>query len=116
MPIFLHITRREEWEHARRAGLYRGDTLDTEGFIHCSTPAQVIGVADARFHGEQGLVLLGIDPALVQPEIRYEGVEAGEQYPHIYGPLNTGAVVAVLPFVPGPDGRFELPDDVRRMA
>ena len=29
-----------------------------------------------------------------------------ERYPHIYGPLNPEAVVAVLPLESGPDGKF----------
>ena len=115
MPVIVHITRRQEWETARSAGAYCGDTLDTEGFIHCSTPTQVIAVANARFHAQPGLVLLCIDPEKVRPEIRYEGLPGGEHYPHIYGPLNTDAVVKVLDFPPAPDGTFALPPGVARM-
>jgi uncharacterized protein (DUF952 family) len=114
MTLILHITTREQWERAKSTGAYRGDTLDSEGFIHCSTPAQVIPVANAFFRGQSGLVLLCIDSAKVQTEIRYEAPEPGgeEAYPHIYGPLNADAVVRVLAFEPGADGTFALPGGI----
>ncbi|NEU72446.1 DUF952 domain-containing protein [Hassallia byssoidea VB512170] len=107
MTIILHITRREEWEKAKLAGFYRGDTLDSEGFIHCSTPTQVIKVANFRFRSQGDLVLLCIDSQKVEPEIRYEGVE--DLFPHVYGALNVDAVLGVVEFVCGEDGFFELP-------
>jgi len=113
MSIILHIATRSHWEQAKRTGAYRGDTLDTEGFIHCSTLAQVIPVANAFFRGQTGLVLLCIDPEKVRAPIRCEAPEPGsERYPHIYGPLNTDAVVQVLDFEPGADGTFTLPEAI----
>lgn len=112
MTIILHITRREEWEKAKLAGLYRGDTLDTEGFIHCSTPTQVIKVANFRFRNQRHLVLLCIDSQKVEPDIRYEAAEEGELFPHVYGALNVDAVLKVVEFAPGEDGFFELPLEV----
>jgi uncharacterized protein (DUF952 family) len=117
-PI-LHIIPRGVWERAQQAGVYRGDTLDAEGFIHFSTPAQVVMVADARFRGHSGLLLLVVDPARLSSELRYEAPfeagsarEAAEQFPHLYGPLNLDAVVGALPFEPNADGFFSLPDGV----
>ncbi len=118
MTIILHITRRQQWEQARSAGAYRADTLDSEGFIHCSTIDQVIEVANAYYRGQRDLVLLLIEAEKVAPEIRYEGPpgeHAGADaplFPHIYGPLNLEAVVGVVDFAPGEDGRFSLPDEV----
>lgn len=112
MPTIFHITTPQAWSQAVAAGSYRGDTLETEGFIHCSTRAQVTHVANARFHGRSGLVLLCIAPERVGSEIRYEPAEAGELFPHIYGPLNLDAVTTVLDFPPGADGRFVLPTGV----
>jgi uncharacterized protein (DUF952 family) len=109
MTQILHITSADQWAAAQHAGAYRGDTLDSEGFIHCSTPQQVVAVAGARFHGQRGLVLLDIDTDRVIPEIRWEAAENGQQYPHIYGPLNPDAVVRVHEFPPEPDGSFTLP-------
>ncbi|MFQ6101804.1 MAG: DUF952 domain-containing protein [Anaerolineae bacterium] len=112
MSLILHITKREQWERAESAGVYRGDTLDSEGFIHCSTPQQVIILANALFHAQKGLVLLCIASERVKAEIRYEGLEEGERFPHIYGPLNTDAVIEILEFEPGEDGKFELPGEI----
>ena len=81
-----------------------------DGFIHCSTPEQVVQVANLRFRGESGFVLLLIDPDKVKAEIIYENLEGGQQlFPHIYGGLNCDAVVKVAEFEPGPDGYFTLP-------
>ncbi len=115
MTLILHITTREQWEQAALIGAYRGDTLDTEGFIHCSTPEQVVPVANSLFRGQHGLVLLCIDPERVQAEIRYEtpAPDNEEAYPHIYGPLDVDAVVRVAVFEPDADGTFALPEDAR---
>lgn len=109
MVIILHIAKQEQWEHAKRTGVYAGDTLESEGFIHCSTPKQIIKVANALFHGQKGLVLLVIESDKVKSKILYESVEGGECYPHIYGPLNIDAVVKVLRFESKKDGTFKLP-------
>ena len=81
-----------------------------EGFVHCSRLDQVVKVADIRFRGQKGLVLLCIDTDKVTAEIRYENLEGGrELFPHIYGEINTDAVVQVAEFEPGVNGHFTLP-------
>ena len=48
--------------------------------------------------------------------VRHEHAEdAGEAFPHLYGPLNLDAVARVVPIVEGSDG-FELPDEARAMC
>jgi uncharacterized protein (DUF952 family) len=107
--IILHVTKRERWEEARRDGVYRGDTLGSQGFIHCSTPEQIVKVANALFYAQEGLVLLCINVDRVESEIRYETTGEGDKYPHIYGPLNVDAVVKTVNFKPRRDGKFTLP-------
>lgn len=108
--MILHITRRADWESAQALGDYRLDTLETEGFIHCSTPEQVLGPANEFYRGQDDLVLLVIDPQRLEADLIYEDSHhSGAAFPHIYGPLNLDAVTSVVPFPPRPDGRFELP-------
>ncbi len=95
----LHITHRTAWEAAQQAGNYTAPSLATEGFIHFSTPAQVLWVAERFYAGQTDLVLLEVDPAALTAELRYEESEPGQLFPHLYGPLNLEAVRAVRPFV-----------------
>ena len=111
MSLLVHIARYEDWKRARETGEYRTPSLEKEGFIHCSTPFQAVGVANTMFHGEKGLVLLCIDPTRLQAELRYEDCyQTGQAFPHLYGPLNLDAVVEVLDFRPDSDGKFSLPE------
>ena len=43
--MIFHIATRKASDEAARAGVYRADTLATEGFIHCSEARQVAEVA-----------------------------------------------------------------------
>jgi uncharacterized protein (DUF952 family) len=113
--FILHITPRDTWEQAIEQGSYRGDTLDTEGFIHCSMVTQVLDVASQLFHGRSDLVLLLIQASRVASPIKFEGTTA-ELYPHIYGPLNSDAVVAVYDFLPDEDGNFTLPEELIKQS
>ncbi len=112
LNLILHITRLEQWKQAESTGIYKGDTLSSDGFIHCSSPQQVVKVANAVYHGQRGLVLLTINPSKVRSEIRFEKSEGRELYPHIYGPLNVDAVVKVRSFEPNRDGKFILPAEL----
>ena len=112
MTMILHITSLEQWEKAKSIGIYRGDTLDSQGYIHCSTARQIIKVADALYPNQKGLALLCIEAEKVKAKILYEGYGAEESYPHIYGPLNIDAVVKAVRFEPNADGKFRLPKSV----
>jgi len=103
----VHICPRQDWQVAEKSGLYRAESLDQIGFIHCSRPDQVEQVANHYYRGQTGLVLLWIVPHKVQPEIRWESAD-GDTFPHIYGPLNIDAVYKVDDFPASEDGTFHF--------
>lgn len=108
--LIYHITQRLAWEQARPSGYYQAPSQAAEGFMHCSTRAQVLSTAERHYHGVPGLVLLCIDATRVPAEIRYENTSGGEiLFPHIYGPLPVTAVLAVNDFPVRPDGGFDWP-------
>ena len=112
MDRITHITSRTEWATAQARGYYEAPSLHSEGFIHCSTLAQVAATANRFYHGQRDLILLYIDPDLLEPELIYElAPTIGEHFPHLYGPLNTSAVVRVADFEPDAAGEFHRPSE-----
>ncbi len=101
----VHICQRQAWQVAVEQGEYRAQSVETEGFIHCSRPDQILRVANAIYRGVPDLVLLWIDLHKVRAEIRWEAAN-GETFPHIYGALNLDAVARVQDFTPSADGIF----------
>ena len=110
-----HITSRSAWNEAARSGRYSADSLASEGFIHCSTAAQVLPVARQFYRGHTGLVLLVIDTSRLDSPVQWErsvpplGVAELAAFPHVYGPIALDAVAACLEFELNEAGEFALP-------
>jgi len=102
--MIFHLAVRSEW---RRDGTYRPPSLTDDGFIHCSTTSQLIDVANALYAGRTDLIVLTIDPDLLDaPVVHEDCYETGMRYPHIYGTIRPEAVVDEQPLQPGSDGKF----------
>ncbi|HZA10413.1 DUF952 domain-containing protein [Mycobacterium sp.] len=132
--VLLHICTAEDWAAARRLGEHRPHSLGDAGFVHLSTPQQVHLPANRLYRGRGDLLLLHVDPKLLDAPLRWEPGDATEQgscvspgrfvpalrmlfpgrfapalrmlFPHLYGPLPVAAVIAVTEYPPGPDGAF----------
>ncbi|HJT91060.1 MAG TPA: DUF952 domain-containing protein [Mycobacterium sp.] len=106
----VHICSADEWRLAQIRGDHRPDSLDTNGFVHLSTPEQVHLPANRLYAGRADLVLLHIDPACLTAEVLWEpGVATDPDsmvFPHLYGPLPVAAVISVSPYRPDANGRF----------
>jgi len=98
MPEILRITPRGKWEASVDEGEFRSDDLAAEGFIHCSTPEQLPYVYGKFYQGQPGLVVLRIDVDKLESPLVWENPhETWGPFPHVYGPINPGAVVAAVP-------------------
>ena len=91
MRIF-HIVRPADW-NAHISNLYEAESLAAEGFIHCSFAEQLDGVIRRYYSDAEEIVVLEIDPALLKSKLVVEPSTGGENYPHIYGPINKDAIV-----------------------
>ena len=107
MSLLLHLFEPGDWRAAQAAGALRPPSLADAGFVHLSTPEQVHLPAARLFPGRRDLVLLVVDPARLTDPVRFEPGVPGDpeamRFPHLYGPLPTTAVIAVVPYVPGVD-------------
>lgn len=102
MSRIFHISTAADWDQARTTGTYTtstlGVTLEQEGFIHASRADQWPGVQE-RFYSDcpDPLVLLEIDTDLLESPVVEEVPAPGmtETFPHVYGPIQSAAVVSV---------------------
>jgi uncharacterized protein (DUF952 family) len=111
--VLLHMCTTADWEATRAAGVLAPPSLAEVGFVHLSTPEQVALPANRLFHGRSDVLLLVLDPARIDVEVRWEPGVPGDpdsmRFPHAYGPVPTAAVTATLPYQPGDDGTFTAP-------
>jgi uncharacterized protein (DUF952 family) len=123
MEWIFHIAERTAWEHGVAAGRYRAASLASEGFIHCSSRAQVVETANRYYQGRSGLLLLCIDPGRLGSEVKYEGpahpAASAEQtrdrqdlFAHVYGPIDLASVARVVELEPSAAGVFAWPAEL----
>ena len=110
----LHLIDPAGWAAARAAGALAPPSLTEVGFVHLSNADQVALPANRMFAGRQDLLLLVLDPELIDVEVRWEPGTHGDpgemRFPHAYGPVPIAAVRAVLPYRPSADGTFSRPE------
>jgi uncharacterized protein (DUF952 family) len=97
MSVIYHITAEAEWKEALEKGSYKAASLATENFIHCSENHQVPGVLERYYKDKTNLVKLVIETdKLTSPFVREWSASTEDNFPHIYGPVNTDAVIEVV--------------------
>ena len=69
--LVYKILTRDDWQEACRSGSYAGSQDDRrDGFIHLSAAHQIAATAQRHFRGIEGLVLLALDAANVNPQLQ----------------------------------------------
>lgn len=107
----FHITERSSFAAALETAVYEAPSLSREGFIHCSTRAQIALTLSRFYAGKSGLVLLCIDAERLSDQLRYEPAD-GDSFPHCYGKIPLELIVAVFDLPVRSDGGFDLPPEL----
>ena len=94
MPIY-HIVLPEIWEKFKDEKFYEAESLKTEGFIHCSFAEQLETVLRRYYKDAEKVLVLSIEPQALVSKLVEETSTNDEVYPHIYGKINTEAIVEV---------------------
>ncbi|MBF6600470.1 MAG: DUF952 domain-containing protein [Dehalococcoidia bacterium] len=105
----LHLVPAAYFRDGDRSAPYVPERFDDDGFIHCTDGAdELAATASRRYRDDRRMyVALVIDKRRVRASIRYE--DERRIYPHIHGPLNRDAIVAVIPVLRAADGAFLAP-------
>jgi uncharacterized protein (DUF952 family) len=101
-----HLTPKELWDAADPAEPLTAPSLATEGFIHCTDgPAAMVATANRLYASDpRAFIVLTVDLDLVSSRWRID--DPGRIYPHIFGPIDRAAIVAVVPAPRDADGTF----------
>ena len=109
--IIYHMCREDEWAAAVASGVYRGSSQDkADGFIHFSSTDQIVESAAKHRKGQDGLMLISVDVAVLGDALRWEKGRGKKPFPHLYGELHTDAVLRAKALPLGPDGFHVFPD------
>jgi uncharacterized protein (DUF952 family) len=101
-----HLTPAEWWAAADIDGPLGAPSLANEGFIHCTDGAtEMVATANRHYRADpRDFVVLTIDLARVSSPWSVE--DPSRIYPHVFGPIDRVAIVAVVPAPRAADGTF----------
>lgn len=94
--IAYHLVPIPVWEERGDGESYLPEAFEQDGFIHTTNGLDpLIEVANMFYTGDdRPYMVLVLDTTKITSELRYD--DEGQVYPHIYGPLNTDAVIGTL--------------------
>ncbi len=94
MKIY-HIVLPEVWENSKDQNFYEAESLQTEGFIHCSFAGQLDRVLQRYYKDAEKVLILEIDTEKLTSKLIEEPSTNNEIYPHIFGEINAEAIIGI---------------------
>jgi uncharacterized protein (DUF952 family) len=104
--VTYHGVPRAHWDSLDPAQPYVPPDFEREGFIHCTDGREAVSSVLTQYYKDsvgEWLVLV-VDKDRVKAPVKYE--DPAGIFPHVYGPLNRDAIVAVVPLARAADGTF----------
>lgn len=111
--IIFHMAPADRWTTWPVHEPYVPAEFAVDGFVHCTEGEELMArVANALYRETPGdFVLLVIDVTKLTAPVRWErpaGADLAPLFPHIYGPINREAIIAVRRIQRDADGSFLL--------
>ena len=112
MRIIYHGTPKRYFQGLDPAAPYTPADYAKDGFIHTTEGREAVSIVLTNFYksSPELWVILFIDRDRVRSPVRYD--DPAEVFPHIYGPLNRDAIVAVHDIGRAADGTFLKPREL----
>jgi len=101
-----HLVPEPVWDEQAGGGTYLPERFAEEGFVHTTLGEEtLIEVANRYYQGDpRPYLVLDVDLDRLAAPVRFD--EAGPSFPHVYGPIETAAVVRVRRAERDPGGGF----------
>lgn len=111
--IIFHMAPADRWTTWPVHEPYVPAEFAVDGFVHCTEGEELMArVANALYRETPGdFVLLVIDVTKLTAPVRWErpaGADLAPLFPHVYGPINREAIIAVRRIQRDADGSFLL--------
>ena len=111
LKYIYKIIDNDEWQKAKKSGLYSGSTKDLEdGYIHFSDEKQIEGTLKKYYLHKKNLLLLKVD-TLKLDHLLWEQASDGNMFPHLYSTLDIKNVVSEYEIILNEDGTNILPNN-----
>ncbi len=106
MRLTYHLMSRDWWTASDPAAPLASPSLGVEGFIHCTDGApEMLATANRHYRDDpREFLVLTIDLDRAGSPWRVD--DPGGIYPHVFGPIDRSALVAVVPAPRDPEGNF----------
>lgn len=104
--VTYHLVPVEEWDRQKGGEFYLPAAFEADGFIHCTNGLdELVAVGNRYYRSDpRSYLALILNVSRIASPVRYD--DPDQVFPHIYGPLNLGAVVGMLKAQRESDGTF----------
>jgi uncharacterized protein (DUF952 family) len=104
--VTYHMSPVDVWESQKANESYLPEAFDQDGFIHATNGLDKLAWVGNEFYmsDRRAHIVLVLDVSKLTSPVRYD--DPDEFFPHIYGPLNTSAVIGELVVQRDDQGRF----------
>ena len=102
----FHLVPKAIWASAEPSAPYAATSLESEGFIHCTDGVEALGVTFDRYYATDARPFLALTLDLDALDVPWRYDVPDSPYPHIYGPIDRSAVLAVSRVDRASDGGF----------
>ncbi len=104
--ISLHLVPEPAWHKQAAGDTYVPERFAEEGFVHTTLGEETLLEVANRYYRDdpRPYLVLDVDLDRLAAPVRFD--EAGPSYPHVYGPIETTAVVRVRRADRDPAGAF----------
>lgn len=94
--VTYHLVPKNAWDQQKDNAEYLPEAFGQDGFIHCTNGLdKLVEIANLFYTSDpRPFLALILDVSRIESPVRYD--DPDELFPHIYGPLNTNAVVGLL--------------------
>jgi Uncharacterized protein conserved in bacteria len=111
--VIFRIAAPDALAAAAAAGAFEGEAIDhADGFIHCSTRAQLAGTLAVHYAEAERVAVAEIDAAALGDTVKWEASRGGEAFPHVHGVIPWAAVRTVHLIGRDGEGAWRLPEEL----